>query len=86
MIKKVFISLFILLYHIPLVHAEDFMNEIARANNLYASNNYQQAADSYESLRNRGFNNGHMYYNLGNAYIRLGKTGLAILNLSLIHI
>ena len=80
MIKKVLISLFILLCHIPLVHAEDFMNEIARANDLYTSNNYQQAADSYESLRNRGFNNGHMYYNLGNAYIRLGKTGPAILN------
>ncbi len=78
--KKVLISLFILLCHIPLVHAEDFMSEIARANDLYASNNYQQAAESYESLRQRGFNNGYMYYNLGNTYIRLGKTGPAILN------
>lgn len=80
MSKKVLISLFILLCHIPLVHAEDFMNEVARANDLYASNNYQEAADSYESLRERGFNNGHMYYNLGNTYIRLGKIGPAILN------
>lgn len=56
------------------------MSEIARANDLYASNNYQQAAESYESLRQRGFNNGYMYYNLGNTYIRLGKTGPAILN------
>ncbi len=56
------------------------MSEIARANDLYASNNYQQAAESYESLRQRGFNNGYMYYNLGNTYIRLGKVGPAILN------
>ena len=78
--KKFLISLFILLCHTPLVHAEDFMNDVARANDLYASNNYQQAADSYESLRERGLNNGHLYYNLGNTYIRLGKTGPAILN------
>ena len=80
MSKKILISLFILLCHTPLVHSEDFMNDVARANDLYASNNYQQAADSYESLREKGFNNGHMYYNLGNTYIRLGKTGPAILN------
>ena len=80
MSKKFLISLFILLWNTPLVHAEDFMNEVARANDLYASNNYLQAADSYESLRERGFNNGHLYYNLGNTYIRLGKIGPAILN------
>ena len=80
MSKKIFISLFILLWNTALVHAEDFMNEVARANDLYASNNYLQAADSYESLRERGFNNGHLYYNLGNTYIRLGKIGPAILN------
>jgi tetratricopeptide (TPR) repeat protein len=78
--KKVLISLFILLCHIPLVHAEDFMNEVARANDLYASNNYQKAADAYESLKKKGLNNGHLYFNLGNTYIRLGKTGPAILN------
>jgi hypothetical protein len=78
--KKILISLFILLCHIPLVHAEDFINEVARANDLYESNNYQQAADSYESLRKRGLNNGQLYYNLGNTYIRLGNIGPAILN------
>ncbi len=80
MSKKVLIFFFILLCHTPRVHAEDFINEVARANDLYASNNYQQAADSYESLMGRGLNNGHLYYNLGNTYIRLGKTGPAILN------
>jgi tetratricopeptide (TPR) repeat protein len=78
--KKVLISLFILLCHTPLVYAEDFLSEVARANDLYASNNYQQAADSYESLRKKGLNSGYLYYNLGNTYIRFGKTGPAILN------
>ena len=80
MSKNFLISLFILLCHTPLVHAEDFMNEVARANDLYASNNYRQAAYSYESLRERGLTSGHLYYNLGNTYIRLGKIGPAILN------
>lgn len=78
--KKLLIFFFTLLCHIPLVHAEDFMNEVARANDLFANNDYQQAAGAYEALIERGFHNGHLYYNLGNAYIRLGKTGPAILN------
>ena len=77
---KTLLTLIVLLCHTPLLHAEDFMNEVARANELYANNKYQQAADSYESLRGKGLNNGYLNYNLGNTYIRLGKTGPAILN------
>ncbi len=56
------------------------MGEVARANDLYSMNKYQEAADTYESIRIKGLNNGYLYYNLGNTYIRLGKTGPAILN------
>ena len=62
------------------VYPKDFMSEVARANELYAINKYQEAADVYESIRKAGLNNGYLYYNLGNTYIRLGKTGPAILN------
>jgi len=60
--------------------AGEFSGEVAIANDLYANNKFQQAADSYEALIQKGLNNGYLYYNLGNTYIRLGKTGPAILN------
>ena len=69
-----------MLFQSPLGYAKDFMNEVARANELYANNNYQEAADIYESIHQAGLKNGYLYYNLGNTYIRLGKTGSAILN------
>ena len=73
----VLISIFI---QSPLGYAKDFMSEVALANELYANNNYQEAADVYESIHQAGLKNGYLYYNLGNTYIRLGKTGSAILN------
>ena len=69
-----------MLFQSPLGYAKDFMSEVARANDLYANNNYQEAADIYESIHQAGLKNGYLYYNLGNTYIRLGKTGSAILN------
>ena len=72
--------LIFVLFQSPLGYAKDFMSEVARANDLYANNNYQEAADIYESIHQAGLKNGYLYYNLGNTYIRLGKTGSAILN------
>lgn len=53
---------------------------ILRANDFYNEKEYQQAADVYEDLIAKGYRNGNLYYNLGNAYIRLGDNGKAILN------
>ena len=69
-----------MLFQSPFGYAKDFMSELARANDLYANNNYKEAADVYESIHKAGLKNGYLYYNLGNTYIRLGKTGSAILN------
>ena len=60
--------------------SSDYLNEVVRANNLYTEKKYSESAQVYESLVNKGERNGHLYYNLGNAYIRMGKTGHAILN------
>ena len=75
-----FFFLFGLIYNTPTSLAGDFASEVATANDLYAKSKFQEAADSYESLIQRGINNGYLYYNLGNTYIRLGKIGPAILN------
>jgi tetratricopeptide (TPR) repeat protein len=42
---------------------------------------YQEAILHYEAIvKNGGVRNGKLYYNVGNAYFRLGDTGRAILN------
>jgi len=50
------------------------------ANRAYKEDRYQEAIDSYFELIGNGYVNGHLYYNLGNAYFRSGQIGRAILN------
>jgi tetratricopeptide (TPR) repeat protein len=52
----------------------------AKANQAYAEGRFQQAADGYESLVQSGQWNANVFYDLGNAYYRLGQFGKAILN------
>ena len=54
---------------------EDFFE----ANRAYKNDQFQKAVDGYLKLIENGFENGHIYYNLGNAYYRLGDLGKAIL-------
>jgi len=49
------------------------------ANRAYKDSRYQEAVDGYLRLVADGNVNGHLYYNLGNAYFRSGRLGLAIL-------
>ena len=59
---------------------KDISSQVTLANELYHEKNYQGAADIFEKLIDQGATNGYLYYNLGNTYMRLGKTGSAILN------
>jgi tetratricopeptide (TPR) repeat protein len=52
----------------------------AKANRAYAAAQFQEAADGYESLVQSGQWNANLFYDLGNAYYRLGQFGKAILN------
>jgi tetratricopeptide (TPR) repeat protein len=76
---KFILSIFLTLLSLP-VQASDYRNEIVHANNLYSEKQYAKSVDAYESLIQDGVRNGYLFYNLGNAYIRMGKTGPAILN------
>lgn len=53
---------------------------MAAANQLYESGQFEQAARQYETLIDSGIQDGHLYYNLGNAYFKMGELGRAILN------
>ena len=50
------------------------------ANRAYKEDRYQEAINGYFELIGNGYINGHLYYNLGNAYFRSGQLGRAILN------
>jgi tetratricopeptide (TPR) repeat protein len=52
----------------------------AKANQAYAEARFQEAAEDYESLLQSGHLNATLFYDLGNAYYRLGSFGKAILN------
>ena len=49
------------------------------ANRSYKEGRFQEAVDGYLRLLKSGLENGHVYYNLGNAYLRLNELGRAIL-------
>ena len=61
---------------------EDFFE----ANRAYKNDQFQEAIDGYLKLIENGFKNGHIYYNLGNAYFRIGDLGRAILFLERAHL
>jgi tetratricopeptide (TPR) repeat protein len=50
------------------------------ANRAYKEGRFQDAADGYLRLIENGFVNGHLYYNLANAFFRAGRLGQAVLN------
>jgi len=54
--------------------------EISQANQLYNQNQFGEAAEIYEQAVTHGMKNGHLYYNLGNTYFRMGNLPKAILN------
>lgn len=54
--------------------------EINQANQLYNRNQFREAAEIYERMITSGIKNGHLHYNLGNTYFRMGDLPKAILN------
>ena len=50
------------------------------ANIAYKNDRFQEAVNGYLDLINDGFENGHIYFNLGNAYFRSNQLGKAILH------
>ncbi len=57
-----------------------FVEQFFEANQAYKDHQFQQAIDGYLHLIDNGPENGQVYYNLGNAYFRLGDLGRAILS------
>ncbi|MBI4389442.1 MAG: SH3 domain-containing protein [Nitrospinae bacterium] len=71
-----------LLFPFSVCRAEDdgVLGQIAKANDYYQQKQYTESAKIYSSLAGEGYENGYLYYNLGNAYFRSGKIGPAVLS------
>ena len=52
----------------------------AKANEAYSAGRFQEAVEGYQSLINSGQWSANLFYDLGNAWFRLGNFGEAILN------
>jgi tetratricopeptide (TPR) repeat protein len=69
----------IVLFFVGVVSAAN-ESVFANANQAYNESRFQEAVTGYESLVQAGQWNANLFYDLGNAYYRLGNFGKAILN------
>lgn len=63
--------------HLSPGSAEEIFFEAGKA---YKKGRFRKAIEKYNLLIKSGYINGHIYYNLGNAWFRLNRIGRAILN------
>lgn len=47
---------------------------------LYEKGDYQKAAETYLKVLDSGIESGNLYYNIGNAFLKMGKAAYAILS------
>ncbi len=59
---------------------EELSSIFEDANRLYLEQKFDAAASRYEAIIKNGYENGEVYFNLGNAYYKSGKLQNAILN------
>ncbi len=59
---------------------EELSSVFEDANRLYLEQKYDAAVSRYQSIIKNGYVNGEVYFNLGNAYYKLGKLQQSVLN------
>ncbi|MCM8787571.1 MAG: tetratricopeptide repeat protein, partial [Candidatus Omnitrophica bacterium] len=68
------------IFSLIFLYAQSFVNNFNEAAILYENRDYDKAIQKYNFILESGYENGNLYYNLGNCYFKKGKLGLAILN------
>ncbi len=58
----------------------DLSELLVQATQAYKAGSYDEALSKYEQIEAAGVGNGMLYYNIGNACMRAGRTGQALLN------
>ncbi|MFQ5631846.1 MAG: tetratricopeptide repeat protein [bacterium] len=62
------------------LYADEAESLFYQGNKLYENGDYEEAIAVYERILDTGKQSWQLYYNMGNAYYKLNKTGLAILH------
>lgn len=74
------ISIVLIILFSP-VYAQSSVDEMMKnANEFYVKGQFEESIKIYESIIKEGYEGASLFYNLGNAYYRVGKIGYAILN------
>jgi tetratricopeptide (TPR) repeat protein len=75
--KKLNIIIFLLmaLQQAGAMPADSLNKYLNKGNELYGQDKYAEAISAYNKILEQGYESGVLYYNLGNAYYRLGKFG-----------
>ena len=77
---RFYLLIFFLCFTVELSGGENLSSLWRTAEENYDLGHYQKALDAYELIlaKSGEDRNGHLFYNLGNTYYRLGKTGEAM--------
>jgi len=78
--KKIILLFFIFVSISMSISAQTPKEIYIDANKQYEIGNFNAAIQLYKSLLKQDWQSSNLYYNLGNAYFKTGKNGLAILN------
>ncbi len=86
--KLLLLTTVALLFTVGLVGADRLINQredadltaLSAANSLFAAGQYSESIQIFQQLIDQGVQESFIFYNLGNAYYRLGDYGRAILN------
>lgn len=62
------------------LHADENTSRFQEGNQLFQKKEYQAALNIYQAILSSGYENGPLYYNIGNCYYKLNDIGHAILN------
>ncbi|MBA4311479.1 MAG: hypothetical protein C0417_02505 [Chlorobiaceae bacterium] len=62
------------------VFAQEASRQFEQANQLYRNGEYEKASQLYQQVIKNGFESAKLYYNLGNAYFKMGDIPASILN------
>lgn len=77
MLKKEILTAVFLLFS-ALIFSQNNTALFEKGNQLYKSQNYQEAIDQWKKIIKNGETSEDLYFNLGNAYYKLNKIGPAI--------
>jgi tetratricopeptide (TPR) repeat protein len=79
-VKRLLTPFFLAVVITGISFGDEAAQTFAEANQLYLQAKYPDAITQYEKIVQSGFENGELYFNLGNAYYKSGNIQKAILN------